>query len=56
LDETEIYTREQFMEVRALLNAGYRKDQYAIRIVGSEQRRILDLRRLQTRMGKSKEG
>ena len=37
LDETEIYTREQFMEVRALLNAGYRKGQYAIRIIGSEQ-------------------
>jgi len=37
LDETEIYTKDQFMEVRALLNAGYRKGQYAIRIVGSEQ-------------------
>jgi len=37
LDETEIYTKEQFMEVRALLNAGYRKGQYAIRIIGSEQ-------------------
>jgi len=37
LDETEIYTKEQFLEVRALLNAGYRRGQYAIRIVGNEQ-------------------
>jgi hypothetical protein len=32
LDETEIYGRESMVEVLALLNSGYRKGQYAIRI------------------------
>jgi len=32
LDETEIYNRESMVEVLALLNSGYRKGQYAIRI------------------------
>jgi len=32
LDETEIYRRESMVEVLALLNTGYRKGQYAIRI------------------------
>src|SRR5208283_429746 len=32
LDETEIYNRESMIEVLALLNSGYRKGQYAIRI------------------------
>jgi hypothetical protein len=32
LDETEIYNREAMVEVLALLNSGYRKGQYAIRI------------------------
>lgn len=32
LDETEIYNRESMVEVLALLNSGYRRGQYAIRI------------------------
>ncbi len=32
LDETEIYNRDAMVEVLALLNSGYRKGQYAIRI------------------------
>ena len=32
LDETEIYGREAMVEVLALLNSGYRRGQYAIRI------------------------
>jgi len=32
LDESEIYNRESMIEVLALLNAGYRRGQYAIRI------------------------
>jgi len=32
LDETEIYNRESMVEVLALLNSGYRKGQYAIRV------------------------
>ncbi|MGA2522936.1 MAG: hypothetical protein ABSF65_02140 [Candidatus Bathyarchaeia archaeon] len=32
LDETEIYNRDCMIEVLALLNSGYRKGQYAIRI------------------------
>lgn len=32
LDETEVYGRESMVEVLALLNAGYRRGQYAIRI------------------------
>lgn len=32
LDETEVYGRESMIEVLALLNAGYRRGQYAIRI------------------------
>jgi hypothetical protein len=32
LDETEIYGRENMVEVLALLNSGYRRGQYAIRI------------------------
>lgn len=32
LDETEIYSRDTMIEVIALLNSGYRKGQYAIRI------------------------
>jgi len=37
LDETEIYNRESMVEVLALLNSGYRKGQYAIRIEKVEQ-------------------
>lgn len=37
LDETEIYNRENMIEVLALLNSGYRKGQYAIRIEKAEQ-------------------
>jgi hypothetical protein len=37
LDETEIYNREAMVEVLALLNSGYRKGQYAIRIEKIEQ-------------------
>jgi len=37
LDETEIYNRESMIEVLALLNSGYRKGQYAIRIEKIEQ-------------------
>ena len=37
LDETEIYNREGMIEVLALLNAGYRKGQYAIRIEKTEE-------------------
>lgn len=32
LDETEIYNRDAMVEVLALLNAGYRRGQYALRI------------------------
>ena len=32
LDETEIYNRDNMAEVLALLNSGYRKGQYAIRV------------------------
>ena len=32
LDETEIYNRENMVEVLALLNSGYRRGQYAIRV------------------------
>ena len=37
LDETEIYNRENMIEVLALLNSGYRKGQVAIRIEKVEQ-------------------
>jgi hypothetical protein len=37
LDETEIYNRENMIEVLALLNSGYRKGQVAIRIEKLEQ-------------------
>jgi len=37
LDETEIYNRDTMVEVLALLNSGYRKGQYAIRIEKIEQ-------------------
>lgn len=37
LDETEIYNRESMVEVLALLNSGYRKGQFAIRIEKLEQ-------------------
>lgn len=37
LDETEIYNREAMVEVLALLNSGYRKGQYAIRIEKVEE-------------------
>jgi hypothetical protein len=37
LDETEIYNRESMIEVLALLNSGYRRGQYAIRIEKIEQ-------------------
>jgi hypothetical protein len=37
LDETEIYNRENMVEVLALLNSGYRKGQYAIRVEKVEQ-------------------
>ena len=32
LDETEVYNRKEMVEVLALLNSGYRRGQYAIRI------------------------
>jgi len=37
LDETEIYNREAMVEVLALLNSGYRRGQYAIRIQKIEE-------------------
>ena len=37
LDETEIYNHENMVEVLALLNSGYRKGQYAIRVEKVEQ-------------------
>lgn len=37
LDETEVYNRENMIEVLALLNSGYRKGQVAIRIEKLEQ-------------------
>jgi hypothetical protein len=37
LDETEIYNRENMVEVLALLNSGYRKGQFAIRVEKVEQ-------------------
>ena len=37
LDETEIYHRESMVEVLALLNTGYRRGQYAIRIEKVEE-------------------
>jgi hypothetical protein len=37
LDETEIYNRKEMVEVLALLNSGYRKGQYAIRIEKIEE-------------------
>jgi hypothetical protein len=37
LDETEIYNRESMIEVLALLNSGYRKGQFAIRIEKLQQ-------------------
>jgi hypothetical protein len=37
LDETEIYKRESMVEVLALLNTGYRRGQYAIRIEKVEE-------------------
>ena len=37
LDETEIYRRESMIEVLALLNTGYRKGQYTIRIEKIEE-------------------
>jgi len=37
LDETEIYNRESMIEVLALLNSGYRRGQYAIRVEKIEQ-------------------
>lgn len=37
LDETEIYKRESMIEVLALLNTGYRRGQYAIRIEKIEE-------------------
>jgi len=37
LDECEIYNREAMVEVLALLNSGYRKGQYAIRIEKVEE-------------------
>jgi hypothetical protein len=32
LDETEVYSRKEMVEVLALLNSGYRRGQYAIRV------------------------
>ncbi|MCS7114259.1 MAG: hypothetical protein N0A00_02470 [Candidatus Bathyarchaeota archaeon] len=32
LDETEVYSRKEMIEVLALLNSGYRRGQYAIRV------------------------
>ena len=37
LDETEIYNRESMIEILALLNSGYRRGQYAIRVEKVEQ-------------------
>ena len=37
LDESEIYNRKEMIEVLALLNSGYRKGQYAIRIEKIEE-------------------
>ena len=37
LDETEIYNKESMAEVLALLNSGYRRGQYAIRIEKMEE-------------------
>src|SRR5208337_2205414 len=37
LDETEIYNREAMIEVLALLNSGYRRGQYAIRVTNAEE-------------------
>jgi len=37
LDETEIYNHENMVEVLALLNSGYRKGQFAIRVEKVEQ-------------------
>jgi len=37
LDETEIYNRKEMVEVLALLNSGYRRGQYAIRIEKVEE-------------------
>lgn len=37
LDETEIYNRESMIEILALLNSGYRRGQYAIRIEKVEE-------------------
>jgi len=37
LDETEIYNREAMVEVLALLNSGYRRGQYAIRVEKIEE-------------------
>ena len=37
LDETEIYNKESMAEVLALLNSGYRRGQYAIRIEKAEE-------------------
>jgi len=37
LDESEVYNRKEMVEVLALLNSGYRKGQYAIRIEKIEE-------------------
>jgi len=43
LDETEIYSKNERYEVIGLLNSGYRKGQYAIRVKNSEQGAVLEV-------------
>lgn len=43
LDETEIYGKEHKAEIIGLLNSGYRRGQYAIRVKNTEQGTELDL-------------
>lgn len=42
LDETEIYNRQEKSEVIGLLNSGYRRGQFAIRVKSTEQGELLE--------------
>jgi hypothetical protein len=42
LDETEIYNRQEKIEVIGLLNSGYRRGQFAIRVKTSEEGELLE--------------
>jgi len=43
LDETEIYSKSERYEVIGLLNSGYRKGQFAVRVKNSEEGAVLEV-------------